>query len=57
MIVGWVLFPVVWIIDGSEAAFYFATYGLFPAIFASAADALRVGVIGDRPLMPSHAGA
>ena len=53
----WLLFPVVWITDGSEAAFYFATYGLFAAIFASAAVALRVGVIGGRRLMPSHAGA
>ena len=53
----WLLFPVVWITDGSESAFYFATYGLFAAIFASAAVALRVGVIGGRRMMPSHAGS
>ena len=53
----WLLFPVVWITDGSEGAFYFATYGLFAAIFASAAVALRLGVIDGRCLRPSRAGA
>ena len=53
----WLLFPVVWVMDGAKAAFYFGTYGLFPAIFASAAVALRVGVDGDRRLIPLHVGA
>ena len=53
----WLLFPVVWITDGWEGAFGFATYGLFAAIFASAAVALRGAVIGGQPLMPSHAAA